>query len=361
MRRSPGSTLAIVVAFLAAFLIIATGLSVLIEKRLKLTRYNASRALALGVAEAGLDDALNILSDTPSWTAGFSNKVFEGGFYTVTIDTSTGRTRVISDGYLPAGSFIGAAVHRKVSVYLSGFDKVCSSISKDMEIDKSTCDGNVYSGKDMDLKSGSLVTGDAEAQRDITLSGGSAVSGTKNAQNYPPVLPAIPFPSLQTDAHYLTEAQAGGTYVGDYTIDGATVTLGPLYITGELKIKNGAKVTLTGPVYVKKEVTIDESELKGKYTLFAEKEMDIEKSTIGLGNLGPLLISKKDSTLDESTAYRTIYYVYNEKLTLQKSTLTGMVIGKELDVKDNSAVTWMEITDLDVALTGSAPEDWSSN
>lgn len=70
--------------------------------------------------------------------------------------------------------------------------------------------------------------------------------------------PAQDFPITdQQITDWKTGAESGGTIVGDYILDNFdTGTLGPKKITGDLILDNGAKLTLTGPLWVVGEVHI---------------------------------------------------------------------------------------------------------
>jgi hypothetical protein len=46
-------------------------------------------AEALAAAEAGLNDVLSELRTDPNWNAGFTDKAFSGGSYTVDVNNST--------------------------------------------------------------------------------------------------------------------------------------------------------------------------------------------------------------------------------------------------------------------------------
>ena len=58
-------------------------------------------AQALAIAEAGLNDAFSELRADSAWNAGFSDKTFEGGSYTVAVSGNTiTSTGISSQGYV---------------------------------------------------------------------------------------------------------------------------------------------------------------------------------------------------------------------------------------------------------------------
>jgi hypothetical protein len=70
-------------------------------EELQLMQNQVFAAQALAIAEAGLNDAFSELRADSGWNAGFSDKAFEGGTYTVDVNSSTiTSTGVSSQGYV---------------------------------------------------------------------------------------------------------------------------------------------------------------------------------------------------------------------------------------------------------------------
>jgi len=89
---------------------------------------------------------------------------------------------------------------------------------------------------------GSYIDGDVYASGEI-LNEDTVVTGTSTANG------TEEFDLLNTEP-YKTEAQNGGIIEGNLVLGAGTHNLGPVYITGYLKIADGADVTLGGCVYV---------------------------------------------------------------------------------------------------------------
>lgn len=58
-------------------------------------------------------------------------------------------------------------------------------------------------------------------------------------------------------ASWKEDATAGGTISGDYTLDGKAVSLGPVHITGNLRVENKSILTVTGTIWVSGNITLD--------------------------------------------------------------------------------------------------------
>lgn len=83
-------------AVLIIALMVASALSLLIISTLEMVTSgtyianNHKKYLqSLYIADAGVEDSIKHLRANPSWSAGFSNKSFESGIYTVSINNSS--------------------------------------------------------------------------------------------------------------------------------------------------------------------------------------------------------------------------------------------------------------------------------
>jgi Tfp pilus assembly protein PilX len=88
-RYEAGSVLLVVVLLVALLAAVVMGhLQVNIEE-IQLMQNHVGGAEALATAEAGLNDALAQLRQDPGWRAGYADKPFGVGSYTVVVDGST--------------------------------------------------------------------------------------------------------------------------------------------------------------------------------------------------------------------------------------------------------------------------------
>lgn len=96
-----GSVLLVVVLVTALLAAVVMGHLQMNAEEIQLMQNHVYSAEALATAEAGLNDALAQLRSDSSWDTGFSNKAFNGGSYTVTVDgTSITATGTTSRGFV---------------------------------------------------------------------------------------------------------------------------------------------------------------------------------------------------------------------------------------------------------------------
>jgi len=86
--RNRGVVLIMVVFVVALLGAIVTGMVQINTEDIQVMQNHVRAAEALAVAEAGLNDALAHLRAQAGWNAGFEDRTFAGGRYTVTVDGS---------------------------------------------------------------------------------------------------------------------------------------------------------------------------------------------------------------------------------------------------------------------------------
>ena len=90
-----------VVFALALFSVIVMGMLEINTEELQLMQNHVYSSQALAVAEAGLNDAFSELRADSAWNAGFSDKAFEGGSYSVVVNGNTiTSTGISTQGYV---------------------------------------------------------------------------------------------------------------------------------------------------------------------------------------------------------------------------------------------------------------------
>jgi type II secretory pathway component PulK len=96
-NRTRGSVLLMVVFVVALLAATVMGMLEINAEEIQVMQNEIWAAEALATAEAGVEDALMALRLDSNWNTGYSSKAFNGGTYTVTVDShktikSTGTT-----------------------------------------------------------------------------------------------------------------------------------------------------------------------------------------------------------------------------------------------------------------------------
>ena len=95
------------------------------------------------------------------------------------------------------------------------------------------------------------ITGDAYYQ---TISD-SSVGGVSHPGSPDPAEEALPISPEQINV-WKAQGEAGGVHNGNYTISGTSAALGPKKIQGDLIVTNGARLTVTGTIFVSGNINI---------------------------------------------------------------------------------------------------------
>ena len=97
-RRNKGSVILIAVFVIALLTTLVTGILQVNTEELQLMQNQIYSAEAQAVAEAGINDAFAELRSDAAWVAGFTDKAFAGGSYTVKVSGSVPELTVESVG-----------------------------------------------------------------------------------------------------------------------------------------------------------------------------------------------------------------------------------------------------------------------
>ncbi len=100
-HKNHGSVLLITVFVIAFLSALVMGMLQMNTEEIQIASNQIFAVDALATAEAGLNDAFSELRADPNWSAGFTDKAFNGGSYTVDVNsltiTSTGTS---SQGFI---------------------------------------------------------------------------------------------------------------------------------------------------------------------------------------------------------------------------------------------------------------------
>ena len=226
------------------FLIISTtiifGLVGPIVREQKITSTLLLSRQSYFTAEAGVEDVVYRIKTAKP--VGTSETLTLGGSSVTTLTTDiSGGKRVTATGQVNQRI-------RKIETNLSIGEGVAFSYgiqvgSGGLELSNNAgVNGSVYSNGNIIGANGSFITGSALAVGSVS---GVAVSGQSQSGVAPTTLP-ISEPQIDD---WKAEAALGGT-VGSQTLSGTGNTLGPKKINGDLTLSNGARLTITGSLWI---------------------------------------------------------------------------------------------------------------
>ncbi len=96
--RNNGSVMLMAVFAIALLSVLVMGMLQINTEEIQLMQNQIYAAKALATAEAGLNDAFAEIRVDSSWTAGFTDKAFNGGSYTVTVTGALPNRTISSRG-----------------------------------------------------------------------------------------------------------------------------------------------------------------------------------------------------------------------------------------------------------------------
>jgi hypothetical protein len=283
------------------------------------------------------------LSSNPELTAGTT--------YWLVIDGATNSSRYY---------YIGA----NDNGYASGIGKVGQQGGAWSNTSPSGLDGffRVYLGGQTGLISGINVGADAYAHtvNSSTITGalycqtGSGNNKSCNTSLADPTQIAMPV-SDQNILDWQAEGESGGTYSGNYVVDGTTASLGPKKITGNLSVTNNASLTVTGTLWVQGNVDISNNanvRLSSDYgtsegVIVADGIVNIGNNAVfaGSGSAGSYLMVLSTSSSTSAITLSNnggavILYAANGTVNLSNNAGAKALNGKFINLSNNVVITY---------------------
>ena len=187
-----------------------------------------------------------------------NNSKIHGGVYSNGPVQGDNDPRILSGDVVSAGS--GGRIFGSLQIDASAYGHTIDSGVAvggsvfSQEIDAITVGGNVFTNQALNCVVGGNIH--------YTTISGCTVGGTQNP-GYPgePDPDPVSFPiSDEQIQEWKDAASAGGVITGNYELDGSdTASLGPKKITGNLLLSNNSKLTITGPIWVAGDITLQNS------------------------------------------------------------------------------------------------------
>jgi len=95
-RRNNGSVFLLTIFLILMLSALVIGMLQIDTEEIQIMRNQIFAVEAMATAEAGLNDAFYEIRNDPNWSAGFSNKSFNNGTYTVTVEGANPDPNIIS-------------------------------------------------------------------------------------------------------------------------------------------------------------------------------------------------------------------------------------------------------------------------
>lgn len=365
--------------FLAVSLTLIFGLAGPIVRQQKLSSQLLTSRQSYFLAEAGIEDVVYRLSNnypvdsTETLSLNGSSAtvqrsaISEGQEIVATGDVK-GAARKVRVEFLLGD---GVTFHYGIHIGSGGF-----SLSNNAGVI-----GNVYSNSSITGSNGAYITQAATAVGTIsnvvvgTGTQGNATAPTVNNSTVRGTLycqsgsgnnkacnPSFSLPPVQnfpiTDqqiAGWKAEAEAGGVFVGNKTLNGAGNTLGPMKIQGNLTLGIGAEAKLTGTVWVTGNIIMSNNSSLSLDSSYGTNEgMIITDGTANLGNGSVLdgsgmagsfimLLTTSNSgtavTLSNNTG-AVIIYAPNGTVQLNNNSQITQVTAKNLSLSNNATIEY---------------------
>lgn len=248
-----------------------------------------------------------------------------GGLFSINSTAHGGgcsKTTVMSYINLSVGAFAYALASKtNLSISNSYIDSYPTSGS-----------GHIYANGDITKINNSVIWGDGYAVGTINnqeMIMGTAYEGAD----------VLEFPSVYAEL-YAQMAMEGGIWSGDWDLTGAN-DLGPLYIDGDLEVRSGAVVTLTGPVYVTGNIKGTGGFLEGEEHILCEGDINMSGGGYGSEHIPVLVAITGDIKLVGAVVDAVVYAPEGTVDTVNLGTLYGAVGGYSVNV-GNTVILYAE-------------------
>lgn len=267
-----------------------------------------------------LEEVLTVNGRTVDVTAEYQS----GGIFAVVSTASgdgCGKTTIRSYITISHGAF-------SYSVAAKTYLKISNSI---IDSEPIAGRGHIYSNGDIEvLGSSSLVNGNAFAVGTV-IKGKDLIVGTITEYAEP-----VQFSSVYADL-YKEMAQEGGTYNGTLKVESGTIDLGPLYITGDLEIKPGATVILTGQLYIDGNVKVEQGHIDGIDHILTEGDINMSGGGYGSEEI-PVMISIYGNAHLVGPIVDAVVYAPQGNVSITNLTLYGAVGGNECIISNSDII-----------------------
>lgn len=286
-RRQKGQILTIALIVSTVIMVFAIGLISISTIEYSSSNSSYRKTQSLGLAEAGMENAIRQLNLNTSYTGTTSPTTMENGEYEISVATN-GSTRIVTTtGYIPNKANYKYKKTVKTTLIVSSeiisFHYAVQIGNEGIEMDaNSTINGNVYSNGNITGSSHSTIDGDAYAVGTISSPYPTVdPPHTKHAGSAPSTMPSLDYSYWENQANINNDPNTG-----DLTVS-SNQNMGPKKIVGNLTINGGSTLTLTGPIWV-----------TGNFTMDSHSTLKIDN---GFGSSGTVMIVNGKININSNT------------------------------------------------------------
>lgn len=359
----PGQTLIIGIIFLAAILIISAALFSRVASYIHFNSRDITREQATNLAEAGLERTLWKLNTTAGAcdeSCTTETTLGTTGTFEVSIQNiGQNLKKITSTGYVP--NKINPRSKRTIKVDVA-IDTNIISFNYAVQVgtggvfmeNSSKITGTVWSNANIEGENSSLINGAAYATGTIAnppCTPGSPPSCVAHPnQPSPPPMPTVDYDEWKT------KAEIGGMYSGSCTVT-TTINLGPTKVPcANFTVQNFGEVTINGPVWVTGNVTIKNSaKIKLNESFGSQGTVLITDGKISTENSGAfvqttaspagyiLAVSQStanDAILVKNSGANAIFYALSGGASLENSARVTALVANRLETKNTATLTY---------------------
>lgn len=213
-----------------------------------------------------------------------------------------------------------------------------------------TVEGNLHANAEILMSQGTQVLGNATAVGTIT---GGTVTQNRIEAGSPIEWP----PGIETEG-FKDEAMAD-YHFGDYTVGKGpgVIDLGPLYVTGNLRIGRDNTVNIDGAVYVEGSITFGQRTiLTGTGAVIAELDIDLNQ-VLNSDESDHLFIMSTTGSIrvHQEIEGRGLIYAPNGDIEIhQEAVFSGALVGANVSIDKESSITYERIADIWDELPGAS-------
>ena len=271
-RRRGGLALTAVLLLLTIAMLAIITLANLSITSVRLTARGQNRAIALSLAEAGVDNTVDEIRRSRTYTGtGGTSIALDGGTFQTTVSSIVGTTNLLditSVGTTTSGRTCEVRARVNYSGLSVGYGAMISNgdINVNGSVTVQTSPASQHNANL--LANGNITIADPATKIDGALVAGGTVSKpasvtyTEVQSGAPPI--AFPTPETIADmkAGWLADAHAGGDTIlpgGSIKLTKGTTTFtGPQYIKGDIVLSSNATATFSGtsPIYIDGNITM---------------------------------------------------------------------------------------------------------